>query len=73
MNPFERLKNQSGFILEVLLISTVLSFLIKYGGSTLSIAVTPTIALAIVFMPTLVMAIALFWRSLQAHQKGAKG
>jgi hypothetical protein len=67
MNPFERLKNQSGFILEVLLLSTVLSFLIKYGGSTLSTSVTPTIVLAIVFMPTLVMVIALFWRSLQAH------
>lgn len=67
MNFFERLKKQSGFILEVLLLSTVLSFLIKYGASTLSIPVTPTIALAIVFMPTLVMAIALFWRSLQAH------
>jgi len=67
MNPFERLKNQSGFILEVLLLSAVLSFLIKYGSPTLSIPATPAIVLEIVFMPTLVMAIVLFWRSLQAH------
>lgn len=59
---------QAGFILKVLLISAGLSILIKYGGPILSIPATPTNALTLVFVPTLIMAIALLWRSLQTHQ-----
>lgn len=60
---------QTGFILKVLLISVALSLLIKYGGPTITILPTPINVLILVFMPTLVMAIALgtryanvFWR-----------
>lgn len=65
MNPFDGLK-QTGFILEVLVISAGLSILIKYGGPTLSISPTSTNALLIVFVPTVVMAIALGTRYLLA-------
>ena len=58
---------QAGFILKVLVISTGLSILIKYGGPTLSISTTPTNVLIVVFVPTLVMASALLWR-LQTRQ-----
>ena len=50
---------QAGFILELLILSVGLSILIKYGGPSLSISGTPTNVLTIVFVPTLVMAIAL--------------
>lgn len=50
---------QFGFILELLTISAVLSYLIKYGGSYLSISATSSNALVIVIVPALVMAIAL--------------
>ena len=53
---------QAGFILKVLVISTGLSILIKYGGPTLSISTTPTSVLMVVFVPTLIMASALLWR-----------
>lgn len=58
MNPFQGLK-QTGFILKVLVVSAGLSISIKYGGPYLSIPPTPTNVLIVVFVPTLVMAIAL--------------
>lgn len=61
MNSWQELK-QFGFIFELLIISTVLSYIIKYGGSYLSIFVTPQNALLVVLMPTVVMAIALLVR-----------
>lgn len=61
MNSWQELK-QFGFIFELLIISTVLSYIIKYGGSYLSIFVTPQNALLVVLMPTVVMAIALLLR-----------
>jgi hypothetical protein len=56
--------NQAGFILKVLLVSAGLSILIKYGGPILSIPATPTNALMLVFVPTLIVAIALWQRTL---------
>ncbi len=53
---------QIGFVVEVLLISTVLSYIIKYGGPYLSISATWLNALIIVILPTVVMAIALSLR-----------
>ncbi len=58
MNYFQGLK-QIGFISEILIISTALSYLIKYGGAYLSIFATPNNALPSVLAPTLCMAIAL--------------
>ena len=61
MNSWQGLK-QFGFIFELLIISTVLSYLIKYGGHYLSMFVTPQKALLIVLMPSVVMAITLLFR-----------
>ncbi len=61
MNSWQGLK-QFGFIFELLIISTVLSYLIKYGGQYLSIFVIPQNALLIVLMPSVVMAITLLFR-----------
>ena len=61
MNSWQGLK-QFGFIFELLIISTALSYLIKYGGQYLSIFVIPQNALLIVLMPSIVMAIALLLR-----------
>ncbi len=62
MNFFQGLKQQLGFIVELFIISTALSYLIKYGGPYLSISATWNNALIIVVLPTLVMAIALMAR-----------
>jgi len=59
---------QARFILKVLIISTGLSALIKYGGPTAAIVATPTNVLAIVFVPALIVAIALLWRTLKTRQ-----
>jgi hypothetical protein len=56
------MSDQIWFILKVLIVSAVLSALIKYGGSSLSLASTPTIVLIVVFLPSLIVAIALGWR-----------
>lgn len=50
---------QAGFILKVLVISAGLSILIKYSGPIINISPTSINVLSIVFVPTLVMAIAL--------------
>ncbi len=59
---------QTGFILKVLGISAGLSFLIKHEAPILSISATPTNALIAVFVPTLIMAIALLGRTLKERQ-----
>ena len=61
MNSWQGLK-QFGFIFELLINSTALSYLIKYGGQYLSMFVTPQKALLIVLMPSVVMAITLLFR-----------
>ena len=61
--------NQTGFILKVLVISAGLSVLIKYAGPALEVGARPINALILVFLPTLTMAIALWWRSQQQGQQ----
>jgi|UPI00036AA593 hypothetical protein len=57
------MKSQLGFVLEVFLLSAVISVLIKYAGPYLPIAQTTTNVLIIVFSPTACLAIALLWRA----------
>lgn len=54
---------QVGFILKVIAISVGLSALIKYSSPVVSIPATTINVLAIVLMPTLILAIALWWRT----------
>jgi hypothetical protein len=61
---------QTGFIFKVLVISTGLSILIKYGGPSLFIPPTLTNLLIVVFMPTVVMAIALGGRYVFSAKSG---
>jgi len=60
--------NQTGFIFKVLLLSAVMSVLIKYGGAYLPILPTSITALIVVLLPSIVMAIALFQR-FQQHSE----
>ncbi|HYW20117.1 MAG TPA: hypothetical protein VE956_12550 [Nodularia sp. (in: cyanobacteria)] len=62
------MKNNFGFVVKLLVLSGLLSVLIKYAGPILSIAATDTNALIIVLLPNVIMAIALFWR-FQSAQK----
>lgn len=56
------MENQIGFLLKVLVISAVISVLIKYGGPVLNINGTSLVVLIAVLLPTIVLAIALWWR-----------
>ncbi|MGF2035153.1 MAG: hypothetical protein RMZ43_007550 [Nostoc sp. CmiVER01] len=56
------MQNQLVFVLKLLLLSALLSVLIKYAGPSLSIPVTATNALIIVLLPIAIMAITLLWR-----------
>jgi hypothetical protein len=60
--------NQAGFILKVLVISAALSILIKYVGPILNIGATSVNVLIGVFLPTLIMAGVLGWRTWQDSQ-----
>ncbi|AFZ25713.1 hypothetical protein Cylst_3577 [Cylindrospermum stagnale PCC 7417] len=51
-----------GFVLKLILLSGLLSLLIKYAAPSLLIPATATNALIIVLLPTVIMAIALLWR-----------
>ncbi|MBE9049016.1 hypothetical protein IQ243_01040 [Nostocales cyanobacterium LEGE 11386] len=62
------MENNLGFIVKLLVLSGVLSLLIKYAAPGLSIPATDANALIIVLLPPVIMAIALFWR-FQAAQK----
>ena len=53
------------FIVKIVILSTVLSLLIKYGGQLLSIAPTGKIAIAAILLPSIIVALALTWRSRQ--------
>lgn len=64
---------QTGFIFKVLVISTGLSILIKYGGPSLSIPPTLTNVLIVVLMPTVVVAIALGGRYVLTLAKSERG
>lgn len=62
------MNTQIGFIVKVVLLSTALSFLIKYGGLLLPIAPNPIYALTAISLPFLMVAIALAWR-FQKHEQ----
>jgi len=59
------MSTKTGFIFKVLILSTVLSILIKYGGRYLNIPPTSQIALFLVLLPSVILAIALRWRQQQ--------
>ncbi|MEH2024036.1 hypothetical protein [Nostoc sp.] len=56
------MENQLGLVLKLLLLSALLSVLIKSAGPSLSIPATATNALIIVLLPIAIIAIALLWR-----------
>jgi len=60
---------QGNFIVKILILSVAISALLKYGGSSLPIAPTSLNALILVLIPTIVLAIALWWRTSAARQK----
>nr|WP_242039833.1 hypothetical protein [Anabaena sphaerica] len=56
------MKNQILFLLKLLLLSTLISFLIKYAGPMFLIPLTSTNALILVLLPTIIMITVLLWR-----------
>ncbi|MDF5708686.1 MAG: hypothetical protein PUP90_13745 [Nostoc sp. S4] len=62
------MENQLGFVLKLLLLSALVSILIKYVAPSLSVSATATNALIIVLLPIAIVAIALLWR-FQAHKQ----
>ncbi|MBE9045335.1 hypothetical protein IQ255_13165 [Pleurocapsales cyanobacterium LEGE 10410] len=56
------MNTQTGFIFKVLLISTGLSILIKYGGPYTLLEPTTATALTIVLLPSLVIGLVLGWQ-----------
>ncbi|MEM6610739.1 MAG: hypothetical protein AAF652_00490 [Cyanobacteria bacterium P01_C01_bin.72] len=60
------MNNQAIFILKILLLSTGLSLLIKYGGAYLHLQPTSSTALTIVLMPSLVIGLILGWQYYRA-------
>jgi hypothetical protein len=62
------IQNQLGFILKLLLISALLSLLIKYAAPSLPIPKTDTNALIMILLPTVILAIALLWRFLAQNK-----
>lgn len=55
----------TSFVLKILLLSTVLSLLVKYGGQYLPISPSITNALIIVLTPSLAIGFILAWRYAQ--------
>lgn len=53
----------TGFIVKVFAFSTLIAVAIKYGAPYLEVSETNTIALIAVVLPSILMAIALGWRS----------
>ncbi|MCX7593226.1 MAG: hypothetical protein N2235_05600 [Fischerella sp.] len=56
------MESQIRFLLKVFLLSAAISVLIKYAGYFFCIPATTMNALILVFLPTVLMAIALLWR-----------
>jgi hypothetical protein len=59
------MNSQAVFIFKILLLSTGLSLLVKYGGGYLKLQPTTITALIIVLMPSLVLGLILGWRYYQ--------
>ena len=53
---------QTGFIIKILLLSTILSVLVKYGGRYVPIQPTNAIAIVIVILPSLLIGLILGWK-----------
>lgn len=58
---------QANFILKVLILSAGISALIKYGGPYLPVDATSINVLIAVLTPTLILAIALWWRASKSN------
>jgi len=56
------MQNQFNFIVKLLVLSALLSVLIKYALPSVPMPATTMNALILVLLPTVVMAIALLWR-----------
>jgi hypothetical protein len=56
------MENQLGFVLKLLLLSALLSLLIKYVAPSVLIPATAINALIIVLLPTVIVTGALLWR-----------
>ena len=56
------MNTQAGFILKVVFLSAILSFLIKYGGRFIPITSANVNALILVLLPTLILSLILVWR-----------
>ncbi|MBC5795153.1 MAG: hypothetical protein VKL60_04495 [Sphaerospermopsis sp.] len=65
------MKNQLFFLLKLLLLSTVISFLIKYAGPMVLIPGTSLNALILVLLPTVILITLLLWR--MPTQKQSRG
>ena len=63
------MNTQAGFIFKVLLVSTVLSILIKYGGKYLPIEPTTGTAIAIVLFPSVAIGFLLGWQYLKGGRE----
>ena len=57
----------AGFIVKVFLLSALISVAIKYGAPYLAVSETNTTVLIVVVLPSILMAIALGWRSRHAE------
>lgn len=56
------MENKTEFILKVFILSAVLSLIIKYVCPSLNVTAESGLALIIVLLPSIVLAIALWWR-----------
>ncbi|MBE9209636.1 hypothetical protein IQ244_24690 [Nostoc sp. LEGE 06077] len=56
------MENQLSFIVKLLVLSALISLLIKYVLPSVALPATATNALILVLLPSMIMAIALFWR-----------
>lgn len=66
------MENKTAFILKIFILSFVLSGMIKYGAPYLKIPAESNIVLIIVLLPTILLAIALWWRY-QQQQNSVNG
>jgi len=67
------MNTQVNFIVKVLVLSAGISVLLKYGGPLVPVAGTSANALIAVLTPSIVLAIALWWRARQYRQDALEG
>ncbi|MBD2182427.1 MULTISPECIES: hypothetical protein [Oscillatoriales] len=56
------MESQAGFIFKVLIFSTALSVLIKYGGPVLNVTANQSLALTLVLLPSAIVGLLLWGR-----------